>query len=173
MPAVAHKAANGQIFGASGAFEGDALPSDCIIAIHSGDMPAAIAGKFAMPTTNARMVRLAITLLSKEMAWLRRMCSLFHRGQRRRNLLSPKSNGIVIELPNGTRIPLKCPQRTRIHSESPRCSLRRHPFAIRGIEMCQGNVALIVVNEKFPSADLPHMSEFEGATSTVTGLTAT
>ena len=71
MPAVAHKAANGQILAASGAFAGAAAPSDCIIAIQSGDMPAAMAGNAALPATNPRMARLATILLSKEMARFR------------------------------------------------------------------------------------------------------
>jgi hypothetical protein len=97
MPAVAHKAANGQVLGVSGAFEGGASPPDCIIAIQSGDMPLAIAGEFTMPATIARMARLAIVLLSKEMARLRRIVSLFHRGRPQRNRRFRNSNGILIE----------------------------------------------------------------------------
>ncbi len=85
MPAVAHKAANGQVLGASGVFDGGAAPSDCIIAIQSGDMPAAVAGKLTLPAINPRMARLATTLLSKEIARFRRIPSIPHGGPLQRN----------------------------------------------------------------------------------------
>src|SRR5260370_29506291 len=85
IPAVAHKAANGQILAASGVFAGGAVPSDSIIAIHSGDMPAAIAGKLTLPAINPRIARLATILLSKEMARFRRIPAISHGGRRQRN----------------------------------------------------------------------------------------